>query len=62
MLASQSKRSGRDLVIIAPQSGKAKNRYGCEFHKESANDDSYCGLSTVVIRRMRRPMLARGLR
>ena len=62
MLASQSKRSGRDLVIIASQSGKAKDRYGCEFRKESANDVSYCGLSRVVIGRMRRAILDRGLR
>ena len=62
MLASQSKRSGRDLLIIASQSGKAKDRWGCEFRKESANDVSYCGLSRVVIGRMRRAMLGRGLR
>ena len=62
MLASQSKRSGRDLVIIASQSVKAKDRWGCEFHKESAHDVSYCGLIRFVIGRMRRPMLDRGLR
>ena len=62
MLASQSKRSGRDFVIIASQSGKAKDRYGCEFRKESANDVSYCGLSRVVIGCRRRAMLGRGLR
>ena len=62
MLALQSKRSGRDLVIIASQSGKAKDRYGCEFRKESANDVSYCGLSRVVVGRMRRAILVRGLR
>ena len=62
MLASQSKRCGRDLLIISSQSGKAKDRWGCEFRKESANDVSYSGLSRVVIGRMRRVMLGRGLR
>ena len=62
MLASQSKRSGRDLLIIASQSGKAKDRWGCEFRKGSVNDVFYCGLSRVVIGRMRRAMLGRGLR
>ena len=51
MLVSQSKRSGRDLLVIASQSGKAKDRWGCEFRKESANDASYCGLSRVAIGR-----------
>ena len=41
VLASQSKRSGRDLKAIMSQSGKAKDRRGCEFRKESANDVSY---------------------
>ena len=62
MLASQSKRSGRDLLVIASQSGKAKDRWGCEFCKESANDVSYCGLSRIVIGRMLRAMLGRGSR
>ena len=63
MLASQSKWSGRDLeVIIASQSGKAKDRWGCEFRKESTHDFSYCGLSRFVIGRMHRAMLGRGLR
>ena len=62
MLASQRKRSGRDLVIIASQSGKAKVRWGCEFRKESAHDVSYCGLIRFVIGRIRRAMLGRGLR
>ena len=62
MLASQSKRSGRDLLIIASQPGKAKDRWGFEFRKESANDVSYCGLSRVVIGRMCRTMLGRDLR
>ena len=62
MLASQSKRSGRDLLVIASQSGKAKDRWGCEFRKESANDVSYCGLSRVAIVRTRRAMFGKGLR
>ena len=41
MLASQSKRSGRDSEAIMSQSGKARGRRGCEFRKESANDVSY---------------------
>ena len=61
MLASQSKRSGRDLLTITSQSGKAKDRWDCEFCKETANDVSYCGLSRVVIWRMRRTTLGRGL-
>ena len=61
-LTSQSKRSGRDLMAITSQSGKARDRRGCEFRKESANDVSYRGLSRVVIGRMRRAMLGRGLR
>ena len=40
MLASQSKRSGRDLLVITSQSGKAKDRWGSEFRKESAKDAS----------------------
>ena len=62
VLASQSKRSGQDLVITASQSGKAKDRWGCELRKESAHDVSYCGLIRFVIGRMRRTMLGRGLR
>ena len=62
VLASQSKRGGRDLLIIASQSGKAKDRWGCEFRKESVNDVSDCGLSRAVIGRMRRAILDRGLR
>ena len=61
MLTSQSKRNGRDLLIIASQSGRAKDRWGCEFRKESANDVSYCGLSRVVIGRMYRVILGRGI-
>ena len=61
MLASQSKRSSRDLMIIASKSGKVIDRWGCEFRKDSANDVvSCCGLSRVVIGRMRRAMLGRG--
>ena len=62
MLASQSKRSGRDLLIIASQSGKARDRWGCEFRKERAHDVSYCGLIRFVIGRRCRAMLGRGLR
>ena len=61
VLASQSKRSGRDLLIIASQSEKAKE-WGCELCKESANDVSCCGLSRVVTGRVRRAMLGKGLR
>ena len=59
MLVSQSKRSSRDLMVIASQSGKAKDRWGCELRKESANDVSYYGLGRVVIGRMRRAILSR---
>ena len=38
MLASESKQSDRCLLIITSQSGKSKDRWGCEFRKESAND------------------------
>ena len=62
MLASQSKRSDRDLLIIASQSGKAKDRWGCGFRKESANGVSYCGLSRIIIGRMRRVVLGKDLR
>ena len=41
VLASPSKRSGRDLKATMSQSGKARDRRGCEFRKESANDVSY---------------------
>ena len=44
MLTSQSKRSGRDSLIIAFQSEKAKGRWGCEFRKESASEVSYLWL------------------
>ena len=62
MLVSQSKRSGRDVMVITSQSGKARDRRGCEFRKVSANDVFYGGLSRVVIRCMRRAILGRGLR
>ena len=62
MLESQTKRSDRDLLTIASQSGKAKKRWGCKFHKESANDVFSCGFSRVVIGLMHRAMLGRDLR
>ena len=62
VLASQSERSGRDVLIVATQSGKAKYLGGCEFRKESANDIFYCGLSRVVLGRVRRAISGRGLR
>ena len=62
MLALQSRWSGRDLTITASQSGKTKNRWGCEFRKESAGDFFFCGLRRVVIGRMRRAMLGKDLR
>ena len=62
VLVSQSKRSGRDLLVIASQSGKAKDRWGFEFRKESANDFFCCGLSRVVLGRRRRAMIDRDLR
>ena len=61
LLASQSKRSGRALLITASQSGETKDRWGCEFLKESENDVFYCDLSRVVIGRVRRVMLSRDL-
>ena len=62
VLASQSKRSGRDVLIIASESGKTKDRGGCEFRKDSAKVVFYCGTSRVVIGCMRRDMLGRDLR
>ena len=62
MLASQSRRSGRDLLITASQSRKTKDRWGCEFRKESANGVFNCDLSRVVIGRMRRAMLGRDVK
>ena len=62
MLASQRRRSGRNLLIIAAQPGEAKNRWSCEFRKESVNDFFYCALSRVVIGRRHRAMLGRNLR
>ena len=62
VLVLQSKRSGRDLLIVMSQSEKAKDRWGCESHKESANDYFYCGLSRVVIGHRRWTMLSRDLR
>ena len=61
LLASQSKRGGRTLLINASQSGETKDRWGSEFLKESANDVFYRDLSRIIIERVRPVMLSRDL-